>query len=349
MCHHRSPKNFHHLSSISPQKDTSMTTKIFIIGGAGFIGSHLVAVCLEQGCQVWVYDNFSVGKKEFLPIHAALTIVEGDILNIPDLARAMQSAAPDVVYHLAAIHHIPTCEKFPEKALRVNVEGTKCVLTACSQSDIRRIVFASTGGVYDPVTVGPLSETSPIRPTDIYTISKVACEQLVQYHVKKEEGVQAVISRFFNTVGTRETNSHVIPAILAQLETGARDENGIRQVKLGNLHSYRDYVHVDDVAQALLHIGQMPMEAGWDVFNIGSGQEYSVQQVVDLFADVLGEPVQAISTADRLRKVDRPNQLADLTKIRQVTGWLPTRTLKQALQEVWEENLEKQTNHTPHP
>jgi len=309
-----------------------MMTRVLIIGGAGFIGSHLVRLCLERKCQVWVYDDFSTGRKEFLPNDSALHVVEGDILNTKCLSNTIGESNTDTLYHLAAIHHIPTCEKRPERALRVNIEGTQSVLSACAQDLVPRIIFTSTGALYDPASTGPLVETSPVEPQDVYALSKLAGEQLVQYHVSRRGG-QGIVARLFNTVGRRETNPHVVPAIMAQLAAGSR------LIKLGNLHTRRDYVHVEDVADALFILGSMSVEQSLDIFNIGSGQEYSVAELVDLCSRVIGEPIKITTAAERRRKVDRPSQLADLAKIQQATGWKPKRKLEQALCEIWEEAL----------
>jgi len=315
-----------------------MMARAFIVGGAGFIGSHLVDVCLKRKCQVWVYDNFSTGRKEFLPVDSALHVVEGDILDTKHLSDTIDECAPDTLYHLAAIHHIPTCEKMPDRALRVNVVGTQSMLSACAQRLVPRILFASTGALYDPINTGALVETSPVKAHDIYSISKLAGEQLLQYHVSKNDG-QAIIARLFNTVGQRETNAHIIPAIMAQLAAGGR------QIKLGNLHPRRDYVHVQDVAEALYILSNMPMEQPFDIFNIGSGQEYSVRELVELCSEVIAEPIEIISAPELQRKADRPSQVADLAKIQQTSVWKPIRTLKQALCEVWDESLEKRGSH----
>jgi UDP-glucose 4-epimerase len=304
--------------------------KLLVIGGAGFVGSHLVDVALRQGCQVWVLDNFSTGKRTYLNPHLHLHIVEADLLDDVALRSVLADFSPDVVCHLAAIHYIPACEKSPEQAIRVNVEGTQHILTACAQQGVERVVFASTGALYDPTNQGALTENSPVKAQDVYGITKLACEQLVQHYTSKHNR-QAVVGRLFNTVGRRETNPHVIPTILAQLAVGSR------QVRLGNLHPRRDYVHVEDVAEAFFALAQMPFERSFDVFNIGSGQETSVRELMERCAEVIGEPLEILSVPELQRKTDRPSQLADLTKIQAASGWKPCRTLQQALAEAWAE------------
>lgn len=308
--------------------------RALVIGGAGFIGSHLVRVCLDQSCEVCVYDNFSTGRREFLPADSNLHIIEGDILKTIYLSNAMDEFSPDIVFHLAAIHHIPTCERIPTQALRVNVEGTQSVLSAIIKHRGARIIFASTGGLYDSSCTGPLGETFPVRAQDIYAISKFAGERLLQRHVSKYDG-RAIIARLFNAAGRRETNPHLIPSVMAQLTAGER------HIRLGNLYPRRDYVHVEDAAEALFRLGRMPMEQPIEIFNIGSGQEFSVRELVELCSKVISEPLEIVSIPELRRKMDRPSQLADLTKIKQMSAWKPKRTLEQALSEIWQENLEK--------
>jgi UDP-glucose 4-epimerase len=132
---------------------------------------------------------------------------------------------------------------------------------------------------------------------------------------------------------------HVIPAIMAQLAAGGR------QLKLGNLNPRRDYVHVEDVAQALFILGNMTIDKPFDIFNIGSGREYSVRELIELCSEIVSEPLETVSDPGLQRKVDRPSQLADLSKIQRTSGWKPERTLKQALSEVWEEGLENRDAH----
>jgi UDP-glucose 4-epimerase len=309
-------------------------TKSLIVGGAGFIGSHLVDVCLKNGLQVCVYDNFSTGQRSFLPNVPELRVVEGDILDSKQLLETIQAFDPDIVFHLAAIHHIPTCEKNPAKTLSTNIVGTESVLSACAVNRVPRIVFTSTGALYDPVITGLLAETVPVKAFDIYSISKLTCEFLIKYYVEKSER-EVIVARLFNNVGRRETNSHLIPALVAQLAAGNR------QIRLGNLSPRRDYIHVEDVAEALYALGIMELQQPFDIFNVGTGIEYSVQELVELFADVIGEPLEVISAPELQRKVDRPSQQADSAKLKNTTGWRPTRSLRQALGEIWQESLSK--------
>jgi UDP-glucose 4-epimerase len=305
--------------------------KILVLGGAGFIGSHLVDVCLLKGHGVVVYDNFSRGKREYLPKHEDLSIVTEDILDLETLKSTVNEYKPEIVFHLAAEHFIPACEEMPGLALRKNVEGTQNVLTATTNI-VEKIIFASTGAIYDPEITDSLNESSNIKTGDIYGITKQTCEELIKYHVKKGRG-KVIIARLFNAVGRRETNPHLVPAIMEQLASGER------HIELGNLYPRRDYVHVEDIAEALYSLGLNEIESDVEIFNIGSGKEYSVEELVKMCGEVMNEPIKIESVPERRRKYDRPNQLADITRIKNVTGWEPSRNLRQALEEIWNDEI----------
>ncbi len=310
-----------------------MNKKVLVIGGAGFIGSHLTDLLVQNNHTVCVYDNFSTGKRSFLPDSLLLSIIEGDILDAPLLNKTISDFQPHVCYHLAAIHYIPACENNPENAFRINVEGTQTVLSAC-KNKVENFVFASTGAIYDPAYTDPLSENSPISAKDIYGITKWTCEKMIEYYTSKEFG-NAIIARLFNAVGRRETNPHLIPAIMEQLS------NGVRHIELGNLYPKRDYIHVEDIADALYALLLSTNKNSYEVYNVGSGIEYSVERLVETCGEVIGEPLIIESVASRRRKYDRPNQLADISKLKKNTVWSPNRTLKQALVEAWSEEKTK--------
>ncbi|MBI5405405.1 MAG: GDP-mannose 4,6-dehydratase [Candidatus Kerfeldbacteria bacterium] len=299
---------------------------IFITGGAGFIGSHVAAQALAQGFKVTVFDDLSVGRKSFLPKSRSLKFIKGDILNTAGLAAAIKRARPDVVIHLAAIHHIPTCERYPERTMRVNIEGTQSVLRAAQ--GVKRIVFASTGALYQDEDT--LRETTPKQPRDIYGFTKFACEQLLELHARRQP-TQIVMGRLFNTVGPHETNQHIIPDILAQLVKGKRT------IQLGNMNRYRDYVHVRDVARALLRLATARVAKQFDVFNIGTGREHSVRDIVALCERYLGHSITVVQSQLRVRKNDRLHQCANIRKITTQLGWRPRQTLADAIREMMAE------------
>jgi UDP-glucose 4-epimerase len=303
--------------------------KFLVTGGAGFIGSHLVEMLLSDGHQVAVLDNFSYGKRHFLPLqHPSFSLYTGDLLEASFVHRVFSEFQPEIVYHLAAIHHIPTCERKPDVALRTNVEGSEIIFNAAKESGVGTMVFASSGAVYEIVDESLREDHTAAVPHDIYSISKTAGENLLRLHVERGH-FRGVSCRLFNAVGARETNEHLVPDILKQVLAGSD------RIQLGNLTPLRSYVHVKDIAEALQTIGHTVLEARYEVLNIGSQSEHSVADILELIAGICGRPLQAIQHRDRIRKVDRHRQRASLEKITRLTGWSPRRSLHEALKDAY--------------
>ncbi|MCG6872523.1 MAG: NAD(P)-dependent oxidoreductase [Gammaproteobacteria bacterium] len=300
--------------------------RVLITGGAGFIGSHLVDRALQRKVPVLVLDDGSVGDLASLASHGdGVRVVRGDILDAALLQRVLADFQPTLLYHLAAIHHIPTCEANRPAALRVNVEGTQRVLDAALAAGVGHFVFASTGGVYAD-SEQPMAEDHAVAPRDTYTISKVAGEALVRAAMERE-GRRFTVARLFNVVGPRETNPHLLPDIVAQLR------EAMSTIELGNLESRRSYIHVADVADALVDLADRGGERG-DVFNIGVAEELSVRQVMELFSRALGRSLDIRQVAERVRLADRPSQRAANDKLRAATGWQARHGVEEAIAEM---------------
>lgn len=306
-----------------------MKKKIAIVGGAGFIGSHLTNLYVKNDYSVYVFDNFSTGNIEFINLNDNLNIHKGDILNLEEICKFVDDTKPDILFHLAAIHYIPQCEKNPADAIRINIEGTQNVLTACA-GKVARLIFTSTGAIYSPEIEISLNENEVIDTRDVYGMTKFAAEKLVEHHDRKGRG-ETIIARLFNAVGTNETNPHLIPAILEQLEEGKTD------VELGNLYPKRDYIHVDDIAAGLKSLADYENFTKDKIFNIGSGKERSIQDLIDIFCEVTELDIKIIQVKSRMRKNDRKSQLADISRLQNVTKWRPKRDVNLAISQIWEE------------
>jgi UDP-glucose 4-epimerase len=301
-----------------------MRKTVFVTGGAGFIGPHLVQRLLADGNRVVSFDNYATGSARNLPAGDELQVVEGDLRDREGLAAALRQAAPDAVMHLAAIHYIPYCNQHPDEAMDVNVGGTFNLLEAAKDVGVSRIVMASSAAVY-PIQDHACREDEPTGPTDIYGATKVALEALGQSFAA-ETGVPVTSARFFNVYGPGETNPHVIPDILAQLD-------GDEPVRLGNMTPKRDYVHVNDVADALMAL-LAHEHAEHRSFNIGTGTEHSVADLIEVLSGLLGRDVAVVSEAGRRRRLDRQHLLSDISRIRDEVGWEPKVALADGLREL---------------
>ena len=288
--------------------------RVLITGGAGFIGSALCRELSGKGHEVFVVDDLSFGRRELAPVDDA-HFHRVDIRDRAALMAVLQIVQPERVLHLAAIHFIPYCNQHPVEAADINITGTINVLDACEQAgSVAQVFVASTAAVY-PIAEGAVDEGHPLGPLDIYGITKLATEKLAsEFHHRT--GIPVIIGRFFNAFGPNETNPHLIPEIQKQVRGGART------LHLGNLDPKRDFIHTEDMSRAMAALLNAGL-TGVEVFNIGRGIEYSVREIVDAFSRQLGEPLHIEVDPARVRKVERMHLLADVGKLKRVTGWEP--------------------------
>lgn len=286
--------------------------KVLVTGGVGFIGSALCRALLGRGHEVTVLDDLSVGSPERLP--AGGRLVRGDVCDAAAVERLLRALRPRRVFHLAALHYIPHCNARPVDTLAINVGGTRVLLEACRREPPASVFVASTAAVYPPAG-GPFREETPVGPIDMYGHSKAMDEDLARLF-QRETGVRTVVGRLFNVFGPNDPNPHLIPAILAQVLSGRH------ALELGNLDPVRDYVHLDDVVAGIL-AADGGAAAELAVYNIGSGRGHSVREVVAAMEEAVGHPLRVVQTADRLREIERPQLVADVTKLSQETGWRP--------------------------
>lgn len=304
--------------------------RILITGGNGYVGRGLARSLFWRGHQVTVVDNLRSGALRFSADELRLfRFVLADIRDYSQLPEVIAQARPEVIVHLAAIHYIPLCEAEPEDAVRTNTLGTMNLLRACPPSI--RFVFASTAAVYAPEDRLHDENTSAIGPSDVYGLTKLQAEAYVRHYASRLS-LDARIVRLFNVVGPGETNPHVLPAILAQAKRGTQ------KLRLGNCSTRRDYVDVHDVADGFaavaLHRGQGP---GVDTINLGTGQSYTVTELVDKLSPIAGIPFQIEVDQARLRPVDRPFASASIAKIGKHYGWAPRYRIEDTLRDLWQD------------
>lgn len=299
--------------------------KIIVTGGAGFICSHLCDFLCEYGYSIGVIDNFSYGKHEFVPRNENVKTFEADIRDGNAIRNIFETFQPEIIYHLAALHHIPTCEQKPSEALQINIIGTQNILDiAAKLPNLQKIVFASSGAVYEIVDSFLLEDSTPVQPYDVYSTSKLCGEHLLRLWSDKF-GKKVHIGRIFNTIGGRETNDHLVPDIITQLLKGAKE------IKLGNLEPKRSYIDVRDTAMGLLKIGEYNSDKKFDVFNIGREDEYNVKDIVEKLIVVAQIKSHIVQDPSRIRKVDRKKQQASMNKMKDKVQWQPKFSVEDGL------------------
>ncbi|MFZ5553397.1 MAG: NAD-dependent epimerase/dehydratase family protein [Bacteroidota bacterium] len=293
--------------------------KIIITGGAGFIGSAIHAELKKQGHELFVIDNLTFGNRQFIDTDDAHFIKE-DIRDREKMKKLFLQIRPQWVIHLAAVHYIPYCNQHPVEAADININGTISVCNAttfCGTAE--KFFFASTAAVY-PVYDNAVKEDLEPGPVDIYGTTKLTGEYITKvFH--NESGIASVVCRFFNAFGPNETNAHVIPEVQRQVN------EGLREIKLGNLEPKRDFIHTYDMARAVSMLLSSEIK-GCEVFNLGRGIEYSITEIVDAFSKEVGEKIKIIQDPERMRKTDRMHLLADVSKLTAFTGWKPQWSLE---------------------
>jgi UDP-glucose 4-epimerase len=302
--------------------------RCLVTGGCGFVGSALVRRLLAESHEVVVVDDLSRGSRENLgPEQDRVRVIEQDVTE--SLSRIFASFQPEAVFHLAALHFIPDCDADPARCLRVNVDGTRSVLEAAAAlRNPVSLVLASSAAVYAPADGAHQEQQDCLRPVDVYGYSKLWAEELAAEFAART-GIGVGIARLFNIFGPGETNAHFIPSLICQMKAG-------ESVRLGNLSSKRDYVFVDDVADALLRLARYSREGQSATVNIGSGGAHAGHEVVEALAAMAAAGVAPVIDPNRLRPVDRPVLLADPTLAQKLLDWTPRTSLVDGLRAAWD-------------
>lgn len=301
--------------------------KILVTGGAGFIGSAIVPKLQSENHDVYVYDNLSFGNRAFINV-ADTHFCLGDIRDVKTVEEFISQVQPDIIIHLAAVHFIPYCNEHPFESSDINIRGTINVLESAKKiKNLKKVFFASTAAVY-PIADISVSENHEVRPLDIYGLSKLVGEQLMEKFYL-ETKVDTICCRFFNAFGPNETNPHLIPEIEKQIREGNRT------IALGNLTPKRDFIHTHDMANAVNALINLE-NIGYDVFNLGRGIEYAVTEVVNEFEKILNDKITIEVDKARVRKVERMHLLADVSKLKNKTGWEPKLSLNQGIKDLVE-------------
>jgi len=293
--------------------------RIFITGGAGFIGSHTTRILLERGHQVTVYDNLSSGRRDLVPKAAAF--VRGDLKDQKKLVAALQGH--DVVVHLAAYIAVGVSVERPVEFAENNVVNTVRLLEAMRAAGVRRIVFSSSATVYGVPKHLPLREEDPLGlQSNPYGATKISAEAFVAVY-QQLHGFDATILRYFNPFGPNELcdpETHLIPNVIR----AALLKRPIPLYWKGE--QVRDFIYVVDLAAAHAEVIDL---RGLNYFNVGSDTGTKVRELVQKVTDILGYtvPIQDLGQ----RPGDVPANYATSEKLRKATSWRPRVGLEEGL------------------
>ncbi|MEO6812051.1 MAG: UDP-glucose 4-epimerase GalE [Isosphaeraceae bacterium] len=301
--------------------------RILVVGGAGYIGSHTVRGLLRAGHDVSVFDNLDLGHAWAVPEGR---LIVGNLADRDALEAALRGRKVEAVMHFAAFASVPESVADPAKYYRNNVVGTLNLLDAMRAEGVGRIVFSSTAAVYGVPEVVPIPESAMPKPINPYGTTKLTAERaLADYAAAYGFGTAAL--RYFNACGAaddgtlgedHEPETHLIPLVL-QVALGRRDGVAIYgdDYPTPDGTCVRDYIHVEDLADAHLRALER-LEAGRSlVYNVGTGRGFSVREVIDAARRVTGRTIPAFEHPRR--PGDPPTLVASAESIRRDLGWSP--------------------------
>ncbi len=284
--------------------------KVLVTGGAGFIGSHVVDRLVEEGHQVVVVDNLSSGKRKNVNRTASLYKLD---IQSGRLERVFRNERPNVVIHLAAQINVRRSVEDPVFDAQVNILGTMNVLQQAVHHGTRKVVFSSSGGaIYGEQEIYPASETHPTNPMSPYGISKLCGEHYLSYF-QRTSGIQVVSLRYANVYGPRQDPEGEAGVISIFLQKMLNNE---QPIIYGNGRQTRDFVFVDDVAEA--NLAAMGQDSR-GVYNVGTGTETSINELFRMLAGLTGSSCKEVHGP--AKQGEQMRSVIDSTKIRQELSW----------------------------
>lgn len=302
--------------------------KLLVVGGAGYIGSHMVRELLDNGHDPVVFDNLSTGHEWAVP---SGRLVRGDLADRAALTRLFSEHAFEAVFHFASFIQVGESVTRPLKYYQNNVANTLNLLEAMEEAGVRRFVFSSTAAVYGTPKDTPITETAALRPENPYGRSKLMMEQILA-DCERAWGLKSAVLRYFNAAGAHpsaeigeahEPESHLIPLIL-QVALGKREFITINGDDYATPDGtcIRDYIHVCDLARAHTLALQALLQGGESrTYNLGNGKGYSIREVIDVCRKVTGHPIPERRGARR--DGDPAALVASSERIVSELGWCP--------------------------
>ncbi|MDC7336844.1 GDP-mannose 4,6-dehydratase [Streptomyces lydicus] len=313
---------------MSSSTQTWSGRRVLVTGAEGFIGSTLVDLLVEAGAEVRAFVHYKpYAEKGHLAHHlgpgSPVEMLAGDVRDAGRVRDAV--AGCDTVFHLAALIGIPYSYDSPGAYVQTNVVGTENVAEACRQHAVRRLVHTSTSEVYGTALTAPIGEDHPLQPQSPYSASKIGADMMALSHWHAFD-LPVTVVRPFNTYGPRQSARAVIPTILAQLHSGAR------QIRLGSLTPTRDFTYVTDTAAGFLALADCDRALG-QVVNLGTGREIAIGALAEALIAASGRDAEVVVDPARLRpsgsEVER--LLSNNSRARRWASWQPEVSLEEGL------------------
>jgi len=302
--------------------------KVLVVGGAGYIGSHMVKLLGQKGCEVTVFDNLSFGHEDAVLFG---DFVKGDLADVAHLERLFVERKFDVVMHFASSILVGESVLEPSKYYRNNFTNTQNLLDVMIKHDVKNFVFSSTAAIFGEPEYTPIDEVHPKQAINPYGRSKWMVEQMLEDYDRAYD-LKSVCLRYFNACGAdpggelgerHDPETHLIPLVL-QVASGQRDSITVfgQDYDTNDGTCIRDYIHVTDLCMAhWMSIMHLQSSQEGKRFNLGNGSGFSVQKVIDVCKQVTGKPIQVVY--GERREGDPAVLVADSTFAIETLKWSP--------------------------
>jgi len=299
-----------------------MKKNIFITGGGGFIGSHLVERCIKLGHKVKVLSPYNIdnswGWMDTFEekIKKNVEVILGDVNDFNLIKK--ETKKTDIIFHLAALISIPYSYKSPKSYLDTNIIGTYNILEAGRENNVELVVNTSTSEVYGSAQYIPIDEKHPLNAQSPYAATKIAADHLSLSYFRSFN-LPVTVLRPFNTFGPRQSQRAAIPAMINQIIDGKK------KIKLGNLNASRDFTYVADTVEGYIKLIGNKKSVG-EVINLGTGASFTIKETLNLICKILKTKVEVLLDQKRLRpKKSEVNQLlSNNNKAKKILKWKPT-------------------------
>lgn len=302
--------------------------KALIIGGAGFVGQYL-ADYLHDACGYQVRSTKM--KQESLP-DVSYEVVDMNLLAKEEVEEVIRSFEPDYIFHLAAQSSVAVSWSNPQLTVDVNIKGTIQLLDVLKETEYKgRVLLIGSGEEYGRIQPDevPIIEDTVLRPGNIYAATK-CCQNMIASIYAKAYGLNLIMVRAFNHVGPKQSPQFVVSDFCKQV---VEAEKGMREpvIHVGNLKAKRDFTDVRDVIAAYECLVRQGVSG--ETYNVGSGIAYSIEEILDQIIALSGQEIRIQVEKERLRPIDVPLIVADITKISEQTDWKQKISLEQTLRD----------------
>ena len=294
-----------------------------VTGGAGFIGSHIAEELLRRGQSVRIVDSLVTGKRRNLEALRGAEFIEGDLADLAVARRAVEGM--EYVLHQAAIPSVPRSVKDPVTSNRANIDASLNVLVAARDGGVKRLVYAGSSSAYGDTDVLPKREDMPTRPLSPYALQKLVVEQYCQMFTRLY-GFETVTIRYFNVFGPRQDPGSPYSGVISLFATALLE--GRQPVIYGDGEQTRDFTYVTNVVDGVLRACDADKASG-EVINVATGGRISLNELLRTMNRIVGTNTNAVYQDGRAGDV-RDSQ-ADITKARQLLGYVPIVSLEEGL------------------